>query len=425
MVNTYRWDYAQVAALVSPRPLLICNTDKDPIFPLDGVVRLHERVRKIYDLQNAGTNLGLLITEGPHKDTQELQVPVLRWFNRFLKKEEPLIETTATKLFTGQQLKVFEKLPEDERTTHIYETFVPLAKAPTVPTNAPAWAALRNEWMVALKERVFGGWPREVGALELRPVFSRERDGVQFTAFEFQSQNAVTLRMYVANPVGVNRPEQIVLNALDDRDWANWLGTMVGGFPDELRDELATVEPGVKITATTETAKIYGDWRSFVKAGRTTHVYFAPRGVGPTALSNVPKHLVQTRRRFMLLGQTLDSMRVWDVRRALQAVRVMPETTGVPLVLRGSREMAANALYASLFGPEVAAIDLRDLPASHQSGPDYLNVLRFLDIPQAVALATERSTVTLRQASPIGFEFPIAVAAKDWWGKERLKIVGK
>ncbi len=39
MVNTYRWDYPQVAALIAPRPLLISNTDTDRIFPLDGVVR--------------------------------------------------------------------------------------------------------------------------------------------------------------------------------------------------------------------------------------------------------------------------------------------------------------------------------------------------------------------------------------------------
>ena len=49
-VNTYRWDYAQVAALVAPRPLLICNSDKDSIFPLDGVYRIHQKVRRIYDL---------------------------------------------------------------------------------------------------------------------------------------------------------------------------------------------------------------------------------------------------------------------------------------------------------------------------------------------------------------------------------------
>ena len=89
MVNTYRWDYAQVAALVAPRPLLICNTDKDTIFPLDGVGRVHERVRHIFDLHNAPEKLGLIITEGPHKDTQELQVPVMRWFNKWLKNTVP------------------------------------------------------------------------------------------------------------------------------------------------------------------------------------------------------------------------------------------------------------------------------------------------------------------------------------------------
>jgi len=56
-INTYRWDYPQVAALVAPRPLLICNSDKDTIFPLDGVARLHEKVRLIYDLYGATEKL--------------------------------------------------------------------------------------------------------------------------------------------------------------------------------------------------------------------------------------------------------------------------------------------------------------------------------------------------------------------------------
>ena len=50
-VNTYRWDFAQVAALVAPRPLMILNTDDDRIFPLDGVNRIFNQVRHIYDLK--------------------------------------------------------------------------------------------------------------------------------------------------------------------------------------------------------------------------------------------------------------------------------------------------------------------------------------------------------------------------------------
>src|ERR1043166_2299554 len=119
MVNTYRWDYPMVAALVAPRPLLICNSDKDSIFPLDGVERIHQKVARIYKLYGASTNLGLLITEGPHQDTQDLQLPVFRWFNRHLKHQDPIIEMAARPMFTGQQLKVFDKLPEDERTSTI------------------------------------------------------------------------------------------------------------------------------------------------------------------------------------------------------------------------------------------------------------------------------------------------------------------
>ena len=55
IVNTYRWDYAKIAALIAPRPLLIANTDKDKTFPLDGVQRMHRAVASIYDLYNASS----------------------------------------------------------------------------------------------------------------------------------------------------------------------------------------------------------------------------------------------------------------------------------------------------------------------------------------------------------------------------------
>src|SRR5262249_47186085 len=151
MVNTYRWDYPQVAALLAPRPLLICNSDKDTIFPLDGVVRLHEKVRHIYGLYHASDKLGLLITEGPHHDTQELQVPVFRWFNRFLKDQTPLIEMAAVPLFSGQQLKVFDQLPADSNTAQCYEHFTPLANE-AAPLDS-------DTALAELKEKTFGGWP--------------------------------------------------------------------------------------------------------------------------------------------------------------------------------------------------------------------------------------------------------------------------
>jgi hypothetical protein len=45
--NTYRWDFPALAALVTPRPLLVENTDRDPIFPEGGVRRVFGQLEKV------------------------------------------------------------------------------------------------------------------------------------------------------------------------------------------------------------------------------------------------------------------------------------------------------------------------------------------------------------------------------------------
>src|SRR5204863_7628421 len=95
-------------------------------------------------------------------------------------------------------------------------------------------------------------------------------------------------------------------------------------------------------------------------------------------------------RRFALLGQTLDGQRVWDVRRGVQALHALPELHGVPLWLQGKGGAAGLVLYAALFEPDVARLDLWHPPPSHRQGPNLLEVLRTLDLPQAVALSFPR-----------------------------------
>ena len=58
--------------------------------------------------------------------------------------------------------------------------------------------------------------------------------------------------------------------------------------------------------------------------------YVCPRGIGPAAWTGDEKKQTQIRRRFMLLGQTLDGMRVWDIRRTIQALGQIDETRGIP-----------------------------------------------------------------------------------------------
>jgi dienelactone hydrolase len=376
-VNTYRWDYPMLAALVAPRPLLICNSDKDTIFPLDGVMRLHAKVRSVYQLYGATTNLGVLITEGPHQDTQDLQVPVFRWFNRHLKGEDPVIAIPATNFFQPEQLKVFDKPPADARNTHIHETFVPRAEwPPGTPT-----AADRERLLALLKEKTFRAWPTEPEPLFLTKAFSVTHDGVRLQAWDFRSQPEIPLRLYLIGRASLQKTREVSLAVLDETDWSQWLGAMTPAFATELSAESHGTAP---------VALAESRFAALLASTQTSDrfmAFVAPRGIGLTGWTTAPTKRIQIRRRFMLLGQTLDSMRVWDIRRAIQAVRSIKETRTARLELQSRGQMAVNVLCASLFEPGVASLELLGLPGSPRDGPDYLNVLRILDLPQVLALA--------------------------------------
>lgn len=416
-VNTYRWDFPMIAALVAPRPLLISNTDKDRIFPLDGVVDVYFKTRRIYELYGERGKLGLQICEGPHRDTQELRVHAFHWFNKYLKGEDPLIDTTAVKFFEPEQLKVFEELPADERNTTIQETFAARAEPPEVPQSQQAWDRQKSAWLTALREKSFRGWPTDPAALEVKQAFRSTHGDVELSAYDFTSQEEIRLRLYVAHRAGLKRSDLdlVVLNALDDEGWKTFLETMKAGFAEALRDEPLAGEVKQSQEGFEQSARMF-------RARKWAMAYVAPRGIGPTEWDRSDRKRTQYRRRFMLLGQTLDGMRVWDVRRAAQALRSLDGMAGVQFWMQGEREMAGVMLYASLFEPDVYRLDLWGLAKSHREGPIFLNVLRYLDVPQAVAMAAERSQVRLYQPDDAGWSYAQKTADSLGWGEKQIEI---
>ena len=388
-VNTYRWDYPQLAALAAPRPLLIVNTDDDSLFPLDGVVRLRDKVRRVYDLLGAGEKCGLVITPGGHQDTQELQVPVMRWFNKHLKGEETLIENAAVKLFSPQQLKVFTTLPGDALNGKIHETFVEMAK-PALPKSKEEWGRQREEWLAGLRTKSF---PSLARADESAATFVLNR----LTGHHQWRFKASGANLFVATRAD-EKAERVILTAeflkmggrIAPRTPGAWHGQI--SFPR--LDTNALVNP--KRLASAPVEKV--DFASLVRKE------------------------VQLRRRHMLLGETADAQRVADLVRAIQAIRASKEFAKLTLRLEAEGDMAVNALYASLFAP-VDELVLTNLPKSHQDGgPDYLNVLRILDIPQAVAMASERGPVLLIGANEADWQYPLQTAKQLGWEKN-LRVV--
>ena len=412
LLNTYRWDYPMVAALVAPRPLLLSNTDRDSIFPLDGVVRTHAKVRKIYELYDAGDNLGLNITAGPHKDTQELRVHSFRWFDKHLKGEERLVTETATTYFEPEQLKVFDELPDDQRNTEIHETFVAAADPPAPPADAEQWDSQRSQWIESLEQKVFRAWPQNATTPAVKQAWTATSRGLELRAYDFTSQSAIDLRLYVLQRADLKEPELAVLNVMDAEAWQEFLAAMQIGFKGQLEAEDLPAANEQEFAATQEMLTNL-PW---------VMAYVAPRGVGPTAWDQSEPNSTQIRRRFYLLGQTLEGMQAWDVRRAIQALRGIEDFEDVPLWLQSEGSMAGVALYASLFERDIARLDLHRLPAGHRDGPFLLNVRRYVDMPQAAAMAAERTRLVLYDVEENDWSYVRDVARQLNWDKKQVQF---
>lgn len=359
-VNTYRWDYAKLAALVAPRPLLISNTDKDPIFPLEGVVDIHRQVRHIYQLYKAGDQLGLQITEGPHADTQELHLHAFRWFNRHFRNDLTMIEKTAVKFFEPPQLRVFADLPQDERNTRIDEQFVPAAQAwSEQQRNAPL---LVEDMTAKLLDRCFRAWP---DAHDVSREVRVEAGGrVQVNGAEqavsrltFDSQPFVELQMTVLHDAAVElrNLQQVVL-----------VVAAGGPLPESAAEGLA---------------------------GPVALLALRPGLAGPWP-GNEAKQ-IQIQRRFQLLGMTLDGMRVWDIRRGLQVLRQQcPELKTIEIRSTGGSE--SLVLLASLYEPPVTSIVVPALPLAE---PAILNFSRTMSPELLPDLAGRRTKIVVLSAA--------------------------
>lgn len=415
-VNTYRWDYDRLVALVAPRPLLIVNTDKDSIFPIDGVFQIYQNVRRLYTLLGEEKNIGLQVAEGPHADLQPLNMGAFHWFERHLKGASPMqvMHQGAEKSLDPMELRVLAEIPADERNTTIDETFVPRAEVPAPPTNDGDWEKQSARWMQGLREKVFAGWPKDAPGMQAMKEGSLERDGIQMSVFDLETEKPFRLRLFLTHRAGLRAQdlELVALNVLDEQGWQDFCNTygsrfakLFEVFPQGEQDEAA-----------------FASEQKMHESFQWGMAYLCPRGIGPTEWAGSEKAQTQRLRRFYLAGQTLDSMRVWDIRRAIQGVREIGGLKEMPLWLQAHRDMAANALYAALFEEGITRLDLHDLPTTHMQGPTYLNVLKILDMPQAAALAAARTRVVLYTADETPWEFTSTVAKNLSWSEKKWQV---
>jgi hypothetical protein len=365
--NAFRWHGATIAALIAPRPLMFVNSDHDVYFPLPTVSRLQNDLERVYSLFGEGDQVESVLSMGGHGYRTDIRRAVYGFFNRHLKQDanrvtDPDFAVTGRNEFVipPANLRVFPTdadLPADQLNTRIDESFVTRGNP-----GLPAPGGFEN-WRKPLLERLkrvsFAAWPAhepKIAAPTLgdKPIQRREstEEGIEV---EWK---------WLPGKTAVASPYLIVLG------------------PGE--------EPG-KLP----------EWATKL-VGQASALIVCPRGIGPLAWTRgVFPNTIE--RSFPLLGATSDSGRIWDI--AVLARRHQPGAS--KWTVAGLGQAGLIGAYAALHEPAIGSIVLANPPASHQPrtpnepyGPPILNVLRVLDVPEALGCLAPRPLQIVKGDDP-------------------------
>jgi len=78
-------DYPDIASITCPRPLMVFNGSRDPLFPVDGVEAAYEIIREVYESQGAGEHFTGKLWDHPHIFPVDMQAEALAFFDKYLK----------------------------------------------------------------------------------------------------------------------------------------------------------------------------------------------------------------------------------------------------------------------------------------------------------------------------------------------------
>ncbi|MBD3273808.1 MAG: hypothetical protein GF372_00770 [Candidatus Marinimicrobia bacterium] len=418
--NLYQWDLFTVGTLVAPRPLLISHSDHGQVHAIDGVRRLYREIKNVYALFDAEENIQLEVTPGLHEDTPQLRKISFEWMNRWLKNDTSPVREDGEYFFKPEQLRVFEVgvIPEDQINSEIEHLFHPLAGSPSIPEDERSWLDMKQSWKNDLAEKTFRNWPSASEPLHETSAASYVADDLQITEFEINSQYSYRFRLWILQ-LQNKPPEHVVCHVVNPDE----IDFLFGGLSKIFSQEQIGVLLGPGAEAVQVSTGNTGVLENAVQRIRTeniAYVVIAPRGVGPTAWQSSSEKNI--RRKFMAMGQTMDGMRVWDVRRTVQFIMYNDELSNLPVELIASDRMAGIALHAALFEPTIQKLSLTNLSENYLEAPIFFGVARILEIPQTVAMLLPETQVTLIETDPAAFQWTSDLVDKLGWPANVLQF---
>ena len=376
LVNTFQWPWTRIASLIAPRPLLIINSDADPIFPMEANERITATLERVYALHGAGDSFDTQVSRGGHAYRADIRAGAYRFLNTHLKddprpvtdSEVDLVEEDGAEPIhpippdSLRVLRTDADIPVEQINTTIDASFVPIGRPePPRPGDYDPW---RGRLLDELRRVTF----RDLAGVPATPVVKRPAEG----PWRIESESGLFVELFPPSAAALATAQRHRLVVRSD----------------------AAEPPGV---ATDGTALWHLDPRG-VGAGRWTR-------------RNPPNHI---ERSMALLGDSVAAGQVRDTLAAVTVIRAADADVAPPrpIELAGSGAAGLVAAYAAIFSPLVATIDLDGPSPTHMApdAPAFLNILRVADVPTLLGLLAPRP-LSIRTATPRRFTETVRIYA--------------
>jgi hypothetical protein len=364
-VNTYGRDFMDIGALIAPRPLLICQADRDGLNTIESVRELHSHISKIYKLYGAPDNIGMVETPGGHSYHKISRERIFSFFIKHLMgkdispEEAGDIDTSDQSQLSADDLRVYnDGPPADDRTATIQDSFVRLAAVPDISDKTELFA-FRDSVRKFLSVMTFNAFPERKAPFN-KLLEYRTLDGGTFgeEIFSFVTEEGWRLKVdlhWAKRPDSMN-PLIIVLRNYDEGRWDS------ENFADG-------ISKGQNIA------------------------FFEVRGIGESGWA--PGLQWHVRRAAAWTGRTVASMQVYDLLRCLEFCRTLPGIDPEKIAIAARDDMSVVTLYTALMDGGCESLILKNPPETQDlpgdpggkgSATELLNCLRITDVYQIPAL---------------------------------------
>jgi cephalosporin-C deacetylase-like acetyl esterase len=326
-INVHKHDMLHQGALIAPRPLLLAHGVKDDLFPVEGYREFARVMDQLYAGYGKSQEFQNIEVDTGHADSDFLREQAIRWFDQYLMRVPRRKLDLDYSNADPETLSVFGgNPPADAKNYLVHKTF-------TTRPSAEKYMSL-SEWET--RRAALMGTLHQLLPLD-------EGDDESLPRIDTDPKRDLTKKLPV-----------LVYIASDGED-SSYQNLLLTGPPSQNEVVRAVV------------------W---------------PRGVGEIPWPRLFQR--DALRNAMHVGETPDSLRLRDIRRALLRIQQMPGVDPARITVAGRGQSGVLGLYAAILEQSVHQVILMDPPESHDQGPLFLNILRHTDIPEAAALLAPR-----------------------------------